>query len=334
MAAVISVAAAGKLGKPKIERFLMRFFRDVARAKAWKRRHGTSKGLIRIMTEQNPLTDLIMEEEQEYEVNMPAYSVEELLEFGDGQDGRPILIAILGRVYDVSSGAKFYGENGRYPYYAGRDITFALSTGCTTEECAETLTDPTQMSKGEAMEAKRWLSFFHLHDKYPLVGRLEDDPLDEILRDALSDQSAVNSAKFAGCGYVINRFDPDKDPDENLKVKDDMEEKEKDANVYPPEMDKSDSDFYDEEEDAYDGDEEEYVDYYDDDDDELEDDEEFATPSQQEASTDNTKDETATTATSKNDGETNETTDQSTDSAYSDNAGSSIKQPQQETVAA
>lgn len=260
IAVVASIVAATK-GKPTIELFLMRFFRDLARAKAWKRRHGNSKGLIRMMTEQNPITDLIKEEEDEDETSLPSYTIEELLEFGDGLDGRPILVAVLGRVYDVSSGAKFYGENGRYPYYAGRDITYALSKACTTEECAETLTDPLQMSKKEALEAKKWLSFFHLHDTYGLVGRLEDDPLEEILQDALSDNDAVSSAKFAGCGYVIKKYDPEKSPEENLKPdpvsEDSLPKLESDTKNAEPKIfgeEENPEDFW-EEEDAYDGNE-------------------------------------------------------------------------------
>jgi hypothetical protein len=40
------------------------------------------------------------------------------------------------------------------------------------------------LTEKQIVEGKRWLSFFHLHDKYPLVGRLETDYLEMILGTA------------------------------------------------------------------------------------------------------------------------------------------------------
>ncbi|EEC43166.1 predicted protein, partial [Phaeodactylum tricornutum CCAP 1055/1] len=54
------------------------------------------------------------------------YTLGELWEFGNGIDDNPILIAVLGRVYDVSAGERFYGETGPYHVFAGRDVTYAL----------------------------------------------------------------------------------------------------------------------------------------------------------------------------------------------------------------
>lgn len=38
-----------------------------------------------------------------------------------------IYLAILGRVYDVTSGRRFYGAGGAYNTFAGRDATPALA---------------------------------------------------------------------------------------------------------------------------------------------------------------------------------------------------------------
>jgi len=128
--------------------------------------------------------------EDEDESNLPTYTASELAEFGDGLEGRPILISIFGRVYDVSAGAKFYGPEGHYHNFAGNDVTYSLSTGCRTDDCllmtAEGLDDKL------LNEGKRWLSFFHLHDKYPLVGKLESDYL-EILMSDLVDESLLKN---------------------------------------------------------------------------------------------------------------------------------------------
>ena len=46
---------------------------------------------------------------------------------GRGEDGR-ICIAVLGKVFDCSKGRRFYGPDGPYSTFAGRDATRALAT--------------------------------------------------------------------------------------------------------------------------------------------------------------------------------------------------------------
>ena len=53
----------------------------------------------------------------------------------DGTDGKPIYLAIMGRVYDVSRGKAFYGPSRSYHHYAGKDATRSYATGCTKPEC-------------------------------------------------------------------------------------------------------------------------------------------------------------------------------------------------------
>jgi len=43
------------------------------------------------------------------------------------QDDKTILIGVLGRVYDVSSAATFYGPGGPYELFAGQDATMVLA---------------------------------------------------------------------------------------------------------------------------------------------------------------------------------------------------------------
>ena len=43
--------------------------------------------------------------------------------------GSPIWVSITGQVFDVSSGAKHYGPNGGYRFFAGQDATRAFHTG-------------------------------------------------------------------------------------------------------------------------------------------------------------------------------------------------------------
>ncbi len=73
--------------------------------------------------------------ENDNNVDLGAYTEDELYDFGDGLEGRPILLALFGRVYEVSAGEKYYGPNGNYHIFAGNDVTYSLSTGCRTHSC-------------------------------------------------------------------------------------------------------------------------------------------------------------------------------------------------------
>jgi predicted heme/steroid binding protein len=195
-----------KKNQDKVDAFIMGIVRDIGRHKAKQRRHGNGKnnkhGLIMYLLKQdNPLEDLYYlqkqgendyDHEQEDESNLPLYTNEELLEMGDGLDDRPILISIFGRVYNVSQGNKFYGPGGPYHAFAGHDITYSLSTGCRSDECISLTSE--DLTEKERLEGKRWLSFFHWHDKYPLVGKLESDFLELLMKDLMDENDKPSSA--------------------------------------------------------------------------------------------------------------------------------------------
>jgi predicted heme/steroid binding protein len=184
-----------KKNQDQVDAFIMGLVRDIGRYKAKQRRNqkDNSKGLMLmyLLKQDDPLEDLYLSSEhgveQEDESNLPTYTHEELLEMGDGLDDNPILISIFGRVYDVSLGSKFYGPEGPYHAFAGHDITYSLSTGCRTEECIATSGD--ELTTKEQLEGKRWLSFFHWHDKYPLVGKLESDYLELLMKDLIDEEN-------------------------------------------------------------------------------------------------------------------------------------------------
>ena len=86
-----------------------------------------------------------LQEEKEKEKSMPAkpkeesyqekiFTREELKKY-DGSEGSPgIYLAMLGQVFDVSKAPQFYGPEGGYGFFAGRDASRAFVTGDFDEE--------------------------------------------------------------------------------------------------------------------------------------------------------------------------------------------------------
>lgn len=187
----VSIAVIHLVAQRQVDNMVMGLVRDLGRFKAKKRRMANTKGVALMMQtifkKDDPLQDLLLlENENNHYSDLPTFTLDELEEFGDGRDGRPILLALYGRVYDVSSGHKFYGPTGTYGHFAGHDVTYSLSTGCKTVDCLDQPID--ELTDRQRQEGKRWLSFFHLHDKYPLVGKLEEDHWQNLLEElVLSD---------------------------------------------------------------------------------------------------------------------------------------------------
>lgn len=85
----------------------------------------------------------------------------------DGKGPNPIYISILGQVFDVTSGRKFYGGDEGYACFVGRDSTRAFITG----EFKKDLTDDLSgFSDADMMGLVSWRNFYH--EKYIYKGRL------------------------------------------------------------------------------------------------------------------------------------------------------------------
>ncbi|KNC50482.1 cytochrome b5 domain-containing protein 2, partial [Thecamonas trahens ATCC 50062] len=89
---------------------------------------------------------------------------------GDGSDpDAPLLLGILGRVYDVSTGARHYAKDGAYSFFTGRDGSAAFVTGDFTT--AGLTDDLTGLSDDDIMGIAEWLDTYER--QYVRVGVVE-----------------------------------------------------------------------------------------------------------------------------------------------------------------
>eukprot|EP01134_Creolimax_fragrantissima_P003870 CFRG3870T1 len=98
------------------------------------------------------------------------YSLEDLASC-DGEDGRPLLLALNGVVYDVSTGAKHYGKGGGYRLFAGKDASRCLAKGSLSEADIPTSTidNLSDLTADEKHTLDGWVKMF---SKYTIVGSL------------------------------------------------------------------------------------------------------------------------------------------------------------------
>ncbi|KAF2487954.1 cytochrome b5-like heme/steroid binding domain-containing protein, partial [Neohortaea acidophila] len=93
----------------------------------------------------------------------------------NGEDNKPVFLAVRGRVFDVTSGRNFYGPEGPYANFAGRDASRGLAKGSFDEEMlTEDLHGPLDrledLSGDEIESLNGWEERFNA--KYLVVGKL------------------------------------------------------------------------------------------------------------------------------------------------------------------
>ena len=94
----------------------------------------------------------------------------------NGHNGDSIWIGILGEVYDVSSGERFYGKDGPYRIFAGRDGSVCFMTGVFTEE--EAAKSVTILSKDQLLGLDNWRQSYVDNEAYAFVGVLDGELYD------------------------------------------------------------------------------------------------------------------------------------------------------------
>ncbi|VVC41400.1 Hypothetical protein CINCED_3A019817 [Cinara cedri] len=86
----------------------------------------------------------------------------------NGVDGGKIYLSILGNVFDVTEGKRFYGPGGSYHAFSGRDASRSFITGLFDEE---NLTDHViDMDPNDLIGLDTWLNTYK--KKYKEIGKL------------------------------------------------------------------------------------------------------------------------------------------------------------------
>ncbi|ONK79154.1 uncharacterized protein A4U43_C01F3480 [Asparagus officinalis] len=96
------------------------------------------------------------------------WTAEELTAYNGTDERLPILLGILGSVFDVSKGRSHYGPGGGYHHFAGRDASRAFVSGNFT---GDGLTDSLLgLTSTEVNSIVDWRKFYH--ERYIFVGKL------------------------------------------------------------------------------------------------------------------------------------------------------------------
>lgn len=101
--------------------------------------------------------------------NVRLFTKEELAKHGFNGPNRPLLLAVMGRVYEVEKGRdNHYGPNGGYNFFSGRDGTRAFVTGEFNEKGL--VDDIRDLKPGEINELQNWIDFYN--NDYTFYGKV------------------------------------------------------------------------------------------------------------------------------------------------------------------
>ncbi|KAI8127850.1 Membrane-associated progesterone receptor component 2 [Lucilia cuprina] len=129
------------------------------------------------------------------------FTVAELRQYdGTQPDGR-ILVAVNGKVFDVTKGRRFYGPGGPYASFAGRDASRNLATFSVAPNDKDEYDDLSDLSAMELDSVREWE--MQIKEKYDLVGKLlrkgeqptnYEDEEDDTDKDTKPNDTPTNTA--------------------------------------------------------------------------------------------------------------------------------------------
>lgn len=110
-----------------------------------------------------------------------------MLQRYNGTDDPRVYLAVAGGVFDVTSGAGFYGPGGSYSNFAGRDASRGLAVGSFDDDVLPSIDGPLDDLKDLAAPERETLAGWveHFQGKYILVGKLisEDEKKEMDLKE-------------------------------------------------------------------------------------------------------------------------------------------------------
>ena len=85
------------------------------------------------------------------------FTLEELRPYDGTREDKRILIAVLGKVFDVSNSRQFYGPGGPYAAFGGRDASRALATFAIEDKMfKESYDDLNDLTTSQLESVKEW----------------------------------------------------------------------------------------------------------------------------------------------------------------------------------
>ena len=89
----------------------------------------------------------------------------------NGKDEEKICLAIKGEIFDVTRGRNFYGPDGPYDVFAGREASRAFANFSTDEEMLKMEKDDlSDLNAGQISQLEDW--YMSISSKYDKVGKV------------------------------------------------------------------------------------------------------------------------------------------------------------------
>eukprot|EP00128_Syssomonas_multiformis_P008675 Colp12_sorted_trinity150504_noHs@14818 len=106
-----------------------------------------------------------------YKLNPRVFTLDELAKYDGSNPDLPIYLSFNHHVYDVTAGSKYYGKDGGYNVFAGRDATRAFATGDFVNDLNGDISDFDEEKMKQVLD---WQSFYDTHAEYFFVGTVSD----------------------------------------------------------------------------------------------------------------------------------------------------------------